>query len=120
MDTPEQRKADKSPGAERGDFGAQRGRRTAYGSYLLVLQPGEKLETEEITITAMRAADSVEITCRCTKARPDRPDCETVVNPIPGGISVSCSPVGGCSECGKTIRIPNRGLLFEAGGLVLL
>lgn len=69
MDTPEQRKADKSRDAEPGDFAAQRGRRTAYGSYPLVLQPGEKLETEEITITAMRAADSVEITCSCTKAR---------------------------------------------------
>jgi hypothetical protein len=64
---------------------------------VLVLEEGQRLVTDFITIVAMRGKDSVEVECNCTEATPDRPGCETSIDKTPGGIKVTCTPVGGAT-----------------------
>ena|SRR6266699_1754699 len=81
---------------------------------ILILEEGQRLETDFVTVIAMRGKDSVELECNCTTATPDTPDCQMSVETIPGGtIRVSCTPVRGCQACSTTVRLPSRGLQLE-------
>ena len=116
-----------SSSAGESDPGGREEQSPSQGSYeprdrseVLILEKGQLLVTDFITIVAMRASESVDVECNCTKARPDTPDCETSLVPIPGGVRVTCTPVRGCQDCGTKVRLPSRGLMLESGRMLLL
>ncbi len=118
---------DESSFAGESDPGGRADRSPSQGSYeppdrteVLILEEGQELVTDFITIVAMRGKDSVEVECNCTKATPDTPDCEMSIDSMPGGIRVTCTPVRGCQNCGTKVRLPSRGLMLESGRMMLL
>lgn len=84
-------------------------------SGLLVLQPGETLETDVVIVQAMRQAETVEVTCSCSLADPDRPRCERVTEIDEYTTRVTCVPKGGCSSCSTKVTSPSRGLVIAQG-----
>jgi hypothetical protein len=74
----------------------------------LRLRPGQKLVTPGVIVTARQGQGltgvKVKITCKCTKADPNKPDCEPSVTTSPGGtVNVKCEKSGGCKVCDTTV-----------------
>jgi hypothetical protein len=73
----------------------------------IVLRPGQRLVTSTVIVTARKAGGggvTTSVTCECTKAEPNKPDCKPVTTQSPGGhtIYVTCEKSGGCKACKQT------------------
>jgi hypothetical protein len=64
---------------------------------VLVLEEGQRLVTDFITIVAMRGKDSVEVECNCTEATPDRPGCEMSIDKPRGESKLPARRSGGAT-----------------------
>jgi hypothetical protein len=83
------------------------------------LKPGEVLVTGSVIVMARMAGGggggfgaTTTVTCECTKAEPDTPDCKPKTTTFPGGVSVSCKKSGGCSECKSTTTTTSWGVVM--------
>ena len=81
------------------------------------LKPGEVLVTNEVIVMARMGGGfgfgaTTTVTCQCTKSEPDMPDCKPKTTTFPGGVSVSCTKSGGCSECKSTTTTTSHGLVM--------
>ena len=79
------------------------------------LKPGEILVTNDVIVMARMGGGfgaTTTVTCECTKAEPDMPDCKPKTTTFPGGVSVSCTKSGGCSECKSTTTTTSFGLVM--------
>jgi hypothetical protein len=82
------------------------------------LKPGEILVTADVIVMARMGGGggglgaTTTITCQCTKSEPDTPDCKPKTTTFPGGVSVSCTKSGGCSECKSTTTTTSFGLVM--------
>jgi hypothetical protein len=83
------------------------------------LKPGEILVTNEVIVMARMGGGfgggfgaTTTVTCQCTKSEPDTPDCKPKTTTFPGGVSVSCTKSGGCSECKSTTTTTSFGLVM--------
>lgn len=87
---------------------SHRGRTTSPPrSVRIDLKPGEVLVTSSVIVVARQIGGgglgvTTTITCRCTKSEPDKPDCQPVSTPFPGGVNVNCTKSGGCEKCEQT------------------
>ena len=93
----------------RRSHGKRRRRRSPPRTRRIVLRPGQRLVTSTVIVTARRAGDggtgvTTTVTCECTKAEPDMPDCKPTVTQSPGGHTtyVTCTKSGGCQTCKQT------------------
>lgn len=73
----------------------------------IVLRPGQRLVTSTVIVTARRVGGggvTTSVTCECTKADPNRPDCQPSITTTPGGgtVNVTCQKSGGCKTCKQT------------------
>lgn len=75
----------------------------------IVLRPGQRLVTSTVIVMARMAGGggagvTTDVTCECTKADPDKPDCKPSVTRSPGGgtVRVTCKKSGGCKTCKQT------------------
>ncbi len=75
----------------------------------IVLRPGQRLVTSSVIVTARKRSQgglgvTTYVTCECTKAEPNMPDCKPVTTMSPGGntVSVTCNMSGGCKTCRQT------------------
>lgn len=73
----------------------------------IVLRPGQRLVTATVIVTARRgggggAGVTTTVTCECTKAEPDTPDCKPVTTKSDHTITVKCNKTGGCKTCKQT------------------
>jgi len=84
-------------------------------SKILILEEGQQLVTDSVTVVAMRGKDTVEILCQCTEAVPDTPDCQLSLTPIEDGAIATCLPIRGCKACGTRINIPKHAVRLESG-----
>ncbi|MFN2384700.1 MAG: hypothetical protein ABR576_00140 [Thermoanaerobaculia bacterium] len=70
------------------------------------LKPGEVLVTSSVILIARQIGGGLgvttSVTCRCTKAEPNKPDCQPKTTKIPGGVNVDCIKSGGCEKCDQT------------------
>jgi len=83
------------------------------------LKPGEILVTNEVIVMARMGGGggggfgaTTTVTCECTKSAPDTPDCKPKTKTFPGGVSVSCTKSGGCSECKSTTTTTSFGVVM--------
>jgi hypothetical protein len=83
------------------------------------LKPGDILVTSSVIVMARLAGGgggglgaTTTVTCACTKSEPDTPDCKPKTTQFPGGVSVSCSKSGGCSECKQTTTTTSFGFVM--------
>jgi hypothetical protein len=82
------------------------------------LRPGDRLVTPTVIITARKngggAGGTTTIECECTKAEPNRPDCQPQSTTSPGGhtTTVSCVKSGGCSTCKQTVSTTTTGVFM--------
>src|SRR5262245_30197318 len=82
------------------------------------LKPGEVLVTNDVIVMARMGGGfgglgvTTTVTCECTKAEPDMPDCKPKTTTFPGGVSVSCKMSGGCSQCKSTTTTTSFGLVM--------
>ena len=79
------------------------------------LKPGEVLVTSSVILVARQIGGgslgvSTTVTCRCTKAEPNKPDCQPKTTKIPGGVTVNCVKSGGCGKCEQTTT--TKGLMM--------
>jgi hypothetical protein len=75
----------------------------------IVLRSGQRLVTSTVIIVARRAGGggagiTTTVTCECTKAEPNKPDCQPTITTTPGGgtVNVTCTKSGGCKTCKQT------------------
>jgi hypothetical protein len=71
----------------------------------IVLRPGQRLVTSTVTIIARQAGGggvTTSVTCECTKAEPNKPDCKPKTTTSNGTIHVTCQKSGGCKTCKQT------------------
>jgi hypothetical protein len=71
------------------------------------LKPGEVLITNSVIVMARQIGGgglgaTTTVTCRCTKAEPNKPDCKPKTTTFPGGVNVTCTKSGGCEKCEQT------------------
>jgi hypothetical protein len=103
--------------------GTSRGRRKSPPrSIRVVLRPGQRLETSTVIVTARKRPQGggggggaeTTVTCECTAAEPDEPDCEPVSTKTPGGgtIRVRCNKTGGCRTCKQTTTTTSSGVVM--------
>jgi len=82
------------------------------------LKPGEILVAPGVIVMARMGGGgggfgaTTTVTCECTKAEPDRPDCKPKTTTFPGGVSVGCTKSGGCSECKQTTTTTSFGMVM--------
>jgi len=79
------------------------------------LKPGEILVTNDVIVMARMGGGfgaTTTVTCECTKAEPDMPDCKPKTTTFPGGVSVSCTKSGGCSQCKSTTTTTSFGVVM--------
>jgi len=83
----------------------------------IVLRPGQRLVTSTVIVTARKAGGggvTASVTCECTKAEPNRPDCKPTVTQSPGGHTtyVTCEKSGGCQTCKQTTTTTSSGVFI--------
>lgn len=81
------------------------------------LKPGEILVTSSVIVMARMIGGgglgaTTTVTCECTKANPDMPDCKPKTTTFPGGVSVSCKMSGGCKECKSSTTTTTSGVIM--------
>ena len=73
-----------------------------------MLRPGQRLVTSTVIVTARRRPQgggtgvTTTVSCACTKAEPNKPDCKPVVTRVGSTITVTCHKSGGCETCKQT------------------
>jgi hypothetical protein len=72
-----------------------------------VLRPGQRLVTPTVIVTARQLTSggtgvTTTVSCECTKAEPNKPDCKPVVKSSGSTITVTCKKSGGCQTCKQT------------------
>jgi hypothetical protein len=82
--------------------------------FRIQLRPGDRLVTPSVILTARKVrrggtkkkgaggvGATVTITCQCTAAEPNKPDCTPQSTTSPGGhtTTVKCVKSGGCKTC---------------------
>ena len=87
---------------------SDRRRKAPPRSKRIVLRPGQRLETPTVIVIARKRPQGgggggavTDVSCECTAAEPDKPDCKPVTTKSPDGntIRVKCNMTGGCSKC---------------------
>jgi hypothetical protein len=82
----------------------------------IVLRPGQRLVTASVIVTARMAGGGVSatVTCECTKAEPNRPDCKPTTTTSPDGhtVTVKCVRSGGCQTCKQTTTTTSAGIFM--------
>ena len=74
----------------------------------IVLRPGQRLVTKTVIVTARKVGGggvvTTSVSCSCTKAEPNRPDCKPTTTTSPDGHTtyVTCTMSGGCQTCKQT------------------
>jgi hypothetical protein len=84
----------------------------------IFLRPGQRLVTASVIVTARKAGGgggvSTSVTCECTKAEPNQPDCKGKTTRSPDGrtTTVKCVMSGGCQSCTQTTTTTSSGIFM--------
>jgi hypothetical protein len=87
-------------------------------SIRIFLRPGQRLVTASVIVTARKTGGgggvSTSVSCACTKADPNRPDCKPQSTMSPDGhtTTVKCVMSGGCQTCKQTTTTTSSGIFM--------
>ena len=94
--------------AQQSRRGAPRRRTAPARVKRIILRPGHRLITPSVTVIARQKNTTTEVTCKCTKSTPDRPDCKPKVTTVGNTVRVQCVKSGGCTSCQDTTVVTTK------------